>query len=941
MPAGPLLARFHEVGLRYAGREVLELPDLCLPAGAMVGLIGPDGVGKSSLLALLCGARSLQRGDIEVLGGSLRDAHHLTHLRHRVAYMPQGLGRSLYGGLSVAENLEFFGRQRGFARVWREQRARELLRATGLEEFARRPAATLSGGMKQKLALCCALLHDPELLVLDEPTTGVDPLSRVQFWALIRAIREQRAGGGSLSVVVATAYMDEARDFDWLVAMNAGRVVADGSPAALLARSGCADLEQAFVALVGAGPRDQAPPPALPPPLEGGAPVVEARELSRRFGDFTAVDRIDLSVRRGEIFGFIGSNGCGKTTTMKMLTGLLEPSGGSVRVLGRTPDARDLATRKRVGYMTQGFSLWNELSVRQNLELHARLFGLPASRRAAAVEQAAARFELQEVMDRLAARLPLGQRQRLSFAVATLHGPELLILDEPTSGVDPLAREWFWRQMQTLARRDGVTVFVSTHRMSEAQRCDRIALMHAGRVLASGTPEELTRARGAASLEQAFVEWIEASRAQTPGGARGSGPGPAPGAPGPRQASGAPPTQRPAQAPERAPAAAAQPRRRPPLLQRSLTRLFSHSWRESLELLRDPVRASLALLGSVLLLVIMGYGINLDVQHLRFAVLDRDDSSLSRDYVRYFASAREFSERAPLRSDADMRRRLRDGELALALEIPPHFGRDLQRGLSPEVGAWVDGSMPARAETVDGFVQAVHASWLARLAAERGPAGMPAQPAGIEIRYRYNPDVSSLVAMVPAIIPLLLIMIPAMLAALSVVREKELGSILNFYVGPATRLEFLLGKQLPYVALALLNAAVLWAWARWVFGVPFRGSAAAFALGTLLYVIDATALGLLMSSFLRTQTASIFATTIGTVLPAVQFSGLLDPTSSLQGLAAWVGRVYPTTHYLIVSRGTFSKGLGPADLWPQMLALALGAPVLLGAGVLLLRRQER
>ncbi len=924
---GQPLARFRGVGLRYGHREVLDLPDLSLPPVGMVGLIGPDGVGKSSLLALLCGARALQRGDVQVLGGSLRDARHLSHLRHRVAYMPQGLGRSLYGGLSVAENLDFFGRQRGFARAWREERARQLLRATGLEAFAQRPAATLSGGMKQKLALCCALLHDPDLLVLDEPTTGVDPLSRVQFWSLIRSIREQRSGRGPLSVVVATAYMDEARDFDWIVAMSGGRVVADGSPARLLQLSGCVDLEQAFVALVGAQAQAQAlaepdlEAPATPSP---DAPrVVEARGLSRSFGDFVAVDHIDLSVHRGEIFGFIGSNGCGKTTTMKMLTGLLEPTEGSVRVLGHAPDPRDLATRKRVGYMTQGFSLWPELSVRQNLELHARLFGLSARQRIQAVAQAAERFELQDVMEQWPARLALGQRQRLSFAVAMLHGPELLILDEPTSGVDPLARQWFWRQMQTLARRDGVTVFVSTHRMSEAQRCDRVALMHAGRVLAVGTPQELTRARGAASLEQAFVQWIEAPRASgagaLPASQRSAKQASAPVPPGSPQIE----------------------RRQPTLVQRSLTRLFSHSWRETLELLRDPVRASLALLGSVLLLVIMGYGINLDVQHLRFAVLDRDDSSISRDYVRDFASAREFTQRAALRSDADMRQRLRAGELALALEIPPHFGRDLQRGLAPEIGAWVDGSMPARAETVDGFVQAVHASWLARRAAQRGPQGAQAQPASIEIRYRYNPDVSSLVAMVPAIIPLLLIMIPAMLAALSVVREKELGSILNFYVGPSTRLEFLLGKQLPYVMLALLNAAVLWAWARWVFGLPFRGSTVAFGLASLLYAIDATALGLLMSSFLRTQTAAIFATTIGTVLPAVQFSGLLDPTSSLQGLGAWVGRVYPTTHYLIVSRGTFSKGLGLGDLWPQMGALMLAAPVLLGACALLLRRQER
>ena len=908
---GTCAAQLRDVELRYSRRVALQVPDLCLPAARMVGLIGPDGVGKSSLLALLAGARSLQRGEVRVLGGSLRDARHLSHLRHRVAYMPQGLGRNLYPSLSVAENLDFFGRQRGFTPASRRRREHELLLATGLAGFAGRPAGQLSGGMKQKLALCCALLHDPDLLVLDEPTTGVDPLSRVQFWQLIARIRGRRPG---MSVLVATSYMDEAQGFDWLVAMDAGRVIASGSPLELRQRSGCEDLERAFLAMLG-GRRGASAPAARAEPAPGpDAPVVvQARDLSCRFGDFVAVDRIGLSIRRGEIFGFIGSNGCGKTTTMKMLTGLLAPSGGSVRVLGHVPDARDLGLRKRVGYMTQGFSLWSELTVRQNLELHARLFGLAPGRRAAAVAQAAERFELGDVLERHPAELALGMRQRLSLAVALIHGPELLILDEPTSGVDPLAREWFWQQLQILARRDGVTIFVSTHRMNEAQRCDRIALMHAGRVLVTGTAGEIVRARGAADLEQAFVDWIDSVQPAPP----------------------AEPTN------DAAFAAEQRVRRRAGALARSATRLSSHSWREALELLRDPVRATLALVGSVLLLVIMGLGINLDVSHLRFAVLDRDASSLSRDYVRDFASAREFSERAPLRSDTELDRRLRSGELAMALEIPPGFARDVQRGLSPQVGAWVDGSMPSRAETIDGFVQAVHASWLARRVAERAAQGGPPASAGIDIRYRYNPDVSSLVAMVPAIIPLLLIMIPAMLASLSVVREKELGSILNFYVGPATRLEFLLGKQLPYVALALLNAFVLWAWAAWVFKVPFTGSPGVFALGCLLYVFDATALGLLMSSFLRTQTAAIFATTIGTVLPAVQFSGLLNPTSSLQGLAAWVGHVYPTTHFLIISRGSFSKALGLHDLAPQLLALALAAPVLLGASALLLRKQER
>ncbi|MDE2119784.1 MAG: ABC transporter ATP-binding protein, partial [Betaproteobacteria bacterium] len=574
-PAAACAARLGDVELRYGRRLALQVPSLCLPAGGMVGLIGPDGVGKSSLLALLAGARALQRGELQVLGGSLRDPRHVSHLRHRVAYMPQGLGRNLYPSLSVAENLDFFGRQRGFEAASRRAREGELLRATGLEAFADRPAGKLSGGMKQKLALCCALLHDPDLLVLDEPTTGVDPLSRVQFWQLVQRIRARRPG---MSVVVATSYMDEAQDFDWLAAMDAGRVIAEGTPEELRRRGGGGDLEQAFAALLGAGRRQITGPGeqgALPrePPGPDAPEVVQAQQLTCRFGDFVAVDHINLGVRRGEIFGFIGSNGCGKTTTMKMLTGLLAPSSGSARVLGRLPDPGDLELRKRVGYMTQGFSLWGELTVRQNLELHARLFGMPAPQRAAAVARAVERFELGDSLERHPAQLPLGMRQRLSLAVATIHGPELLILDEPTSGVDPLARDWFWQQLQSLARRDGVTIFVSTHRMNEAERCDRVALMHAGRVLVSGTPGEIVAARGAANLEQAFVQWIDAGSARPDGSL-------------PADASDTADTafagERPA-------------RRRPGLLARSATRLFSQSWREALELLRDPVRATLAL----------------------------------------------------------------------------------------------------------------------------------------------------------------------------------------------------------------------------------------------------------------------------------------------------------------------------------------------------------
>ncbi len=918
-PSGPAgapapVARLGAATHRYGNIRALDAVDLDLPAGRMVGLIGPDGVGKSTLLGLVAGARAVQEGRVEVLGGDMAAARHRHRVGPRIAYMPQGLGRNLYATLSVLENIDFFGRLFGHGRAERARRIARLLESTGLAPFAGRPAGKLSGGMKQKLGLCCALIHDPDLLILDEPTTGVDPLSRRQFWQLIDRIRAGRPG---MSVLVATAYMEEAERFDWLVAMEAGRVLATGTPRDLQARTGAASLEEAFIALLPEERRRGYRKVRIPPRdgREDGAAAIEARDLTMRFGDFTAVDHVSFRIGRGEIFGFLGSNGCGKTTTMKMLTGLLPASEGEAWLFGQKVNPHDIETRRRVGYMTQGFSLYSELTVRQNLELHARLFQVPAGAIDARVEEMARRFELLGIMDALPGALPLGQRQRLSLAVAMIHKPEMLILDEPTSGVDPVARDAFWQALVDLARRDKVTIFISTHFMNEAERCDRISLMHAGRVLVSDAPAALIARRGAATLEEAFIAHLE-----------DAGAGIAPEAAAPAEAP-APP----------APARRGEDRPRPWFDPR---RMFSYARRESLELGRDPIRATLALVGSVILLFVMGYGISMDVEDLTFAVLDRDQTAASRDYALNIAGSRYFIERAPITDYAELDRRMRAGELSLAIEIPPGFGRDLARGGPAQIGAWIDGAMPQRGETVRGYVQGMHALWLEGRAS-RLPAGASARPlVTIETRYRYNPDVKSLVAIVPAVIPLLLMLIPSMLTALSVVREKELGSIVNFYVTPVTRLEFLLGKQLPYVALAMLNFVLLTLLAVTLFGVPLKGSFAALGLATLPYVGAATAMGLLISAFMRSQIAAIFGTAVLTILPATQFSGMLDPVSSLEGIGALIGHVYPTTHYLIVARGTFSKALGFSDLHLPFAALLLAVPILLGACVAFLRKQE-
>ncbi len=904
----PPVALLEHVGQQFGATIALRDISLAIPARRMVGLIGPDGVGKSSLLSLIAGARTIEQGNVMVLGGDMRDVHHRREVCPKIAWMPQGLGKNLYHTLSVYENVDFFARLFGHDKAERELRINELLQSTGLAPFRDRPAGKLSGGMKQKLGLCCALIHDPQLLILDEPTTGVDPLSRAQFWELIDSIRQRQP---AMSVLVATAYMEEAERFDWLVAINAGEVLATGSAAELKAQTGSQTLEQAFIALLPEAQRQAHRAVVIPPRDSREEEIaIEARGLTMRFGNFVAVDHVNFRIARGEIFGFLGSNGCGKSTTMKMLTGLLPASEGEAWLFGQPVDPKDIATRQRVGYMSQAFSLYSELTVRQNLELHARLFHIPDGEIPGRVAEMCERFMLTEVEDALPADLPLGIRQRLSLAVAVIHRPEMLILDEPTSGVDPVARDMFWQLMVDLARQDQVTIFISTHFMNEAERCDRISLMHAGKVLASDTPQALVEQRGSNSLEEAFIAWLKEAQ---------------PSSPVPEE-----PTS----------AVASYSRHTTPRQAFSLRRLFSYSRREALELRRDPVRSTLALLGTVILMFIMGYGISMDVEDLRFAVLDRDQTLSSQGWSQNLAGSRYFIEQAPLHSYDELDRRMRDGELAVAIEIPPNFGRDIARGTPVQIGVWVDGAMPNRAETVRGYVQAMHLAWLQEMAGRQSSPRRDTSLISIETRYRYNPDVKSLPAIVPAVIPLLLMMIPAMLSALSVVREKELGSIINLYVTPTTRSEFLLGKQLPYIVLGMFNFFLLCALSVFVFGVAHKGSFLTLTLAALLYVTIATGLGLLISTFMKSQIAAIFGTAIITLIPATQFSGMIDPVASLEGPGRWIGQIYPTSHFLTIARGTFSKALNISDLWGSFIPLLIAVPLVLGLSVLLLKKQE-
>ena len=1012
---------------RYGKTLALDGVSLDIPKGATVGLIGPDGVGKSTLLSLMAGVKVIQDGRVEVLGGDMADKDVRRDLSHRIAFMPQGLGRNLYPTLSVYENIDFHARLFGLDGQERTRQIARLMEATRLAPFSGRAAGKLSGGMKQKLSLCCALVHSPDLLILDEPTTGVDPLSRRQFWALVDDLRREHAG---MTVIVATAYIEEAQRFERLLAMDAGRLLENKPTADVLADYGTDVLEEAYVKMLppekqqGSGGLDITP--FVPDP--DAPPAMEAHGLTKRFGAFTAVDHVSFTIQKGEIFGFLGSNGCGKSTTMKMLTGLLEATEGAATLLGKPIDAGGLDTKMRVGYMSQAFSLYEELSVRRNLDLHARLYQMGA-KGAAAVEEALQQFDLADVADTAPASLPLGIRQRLQLAAACLHHPEVLILDEPTSGVDPAARDMFWRHLLKLSREDKITIFVSTHFMNEAARCDRISFMHKGRVLAVGTPAELAARQNAPDLEEAFVQYLieaeggegeerssrqEAAQseseqrefrqntdgvrepsshtlpAETPavgysaqatyaeGGTddryfelsddlQGKDTGSSETRNGVReQGSHTLPAETPAvgcvaQAthvegesdnghsqfsddPEKHHPRSSEIPSVTPDTQNFKYR-FSMIWtfarREAKELLRDKIRLFFAVFGPLIIMASVSWGISFDVRNLKFAVYDRDQTAASRELVEYFDGSRYFLQQPPIQSEAEIDTVLKSSGAILVIDIPSGFGRDLARGLKPEVSFYVDGSMPFNATNIRGYIGSLITAYTKDRIAESGlPVSLKA-PAGIEPRFMYNQDFNSINAIAPGVMMLVLMMIPAMMSAVGVVREREIGSIANFYASPAAVAQYLIGKQLPYIAVGMVNFAAMMLMIIYLFGVPLKGSFTGLAVGTFLMVSASTALGLLISCFVRSQLAAIFATAIITMIPAQTYSGFLYPLSTMEGGALIIGKTFPSSWYYTVSVGSFTKGLHTADLLHEYAAIATFAATSLILACVLLKKQEK
>ncbi|WP_109079833.1 ribosome-associated ATPase/putative transporter RbbA [Aggregatibacter aphrophilus] len=914
MSTAPFAVSVEHLSHSYGKTTALSDVTLQIPRGTTVGLIGPDGVGKSTLLSLIAGVKILQTGSVQVFGLNVAEKKARDTLSHQIAFMPQGLGKNLYLTLSIYENIDFHARLFGLNKQQRHDRIQRLLNATGLAPFAKRAAGKLSGGMKQKLSLCCALVHSPDLLILDEPTTGVDPLSRRQFWRLVDDLRQEEDG---MTVIVSTAYIDEAERFEHVLAMDNGKLIANAPTQQLIAETQSANLEESYIKLLPPEKRGGLNGFHIPPfkPEPNQPPVITANGLTKKFGDFISVDNVSFTIPKGEIFGFLGSNGCGKSTTMKMLTGLLEPTEGTATLLGQPIDASNIDTRKRVGYMSQAFSLYEELTVSQNLMLHAKLYQIPRVQWAQYVQAVMQQFDLVHLADEYPSALPLGIRQRLQLAAACLHKPEVLILDEPTSGVDPAARDMFWTYLIKLSREDKITIFVTTHFMNEAARCDRISFMHRGRVLAVDTPEALRLQKNVPTLEEAFIRYLEEQADDITAPPSGKTEKSAVGFTDVSKASA----------------------------KVGLLAWWSLVWtfavREGKELLRDRIRLFFALLGPVIMLFTMAASISFDVHPSNFTVLDYDNSSESRRFTEYFTGSGYFVRKPDIHSEQEINAVLQAAKVKLVIEIPPDFGKKVLRQQTPEVGFFIDGAFPSTAENLRGSVVGVLTQYVQESLKQQGitlPNSTLLTP-----RFVYNQDFKSIFAMTPGIIMLAMMLIPSMMTALGVVREKEIGSIMNLYGCPADTLQFLLGKQLPYIVLAFISYLIMIWISVVVFGVPVKGSMWAMTLGAIFIITASTAFGLLVSSFVKSQIAAIFATAIVVIIPTLNFSGMIYPTSTLPSHIYVIAQLFPGYWFLIICLGGFTKGLGFTDFLSSYGALLTIYAVYFCGAVVLLKKQEK
>jgi ABC-type multidrug transport system ATPase subunit/ABC-type multidrug transport system permease subunit len=941
---------------RPNGPAALDHLDARVPARAITGLVGPDGAGKTTLMRMLAGLLLPTSGDIRVFG--FDPTAQPEEIRSRIGYMPQRFG--LYEDLSVIQNLRLYAELRGVIGNEREATFERLLTFTDLKRFQGRKAGALSGGMKQKLALACALVSKPELLLLDEPSVGVDPISRRDLWKIV-----QELVADGIGVIWSTAYLDEAELCDAVILLHEGKTIFDGPPKELTDRvrsrtfqlrvadnrrkilaealrspavvdgvvqgdhvrlvlndSGARDeierfaddrclravpprFEDAFVDTLGGLPKEESLLAGTTPHRqhEGGA-VIEAKGLTKRFGNFVATDQVSFSVKRSEIFGLLGPNGAGKSTTFKMLCGLLEPSAGTARIAGIDFRRSASAARNRIGYMAQKFSLYGDLTLKQNLDFFSGVYGLSGQQRTSAIDRMIHAFGFDRYLGTPSGQLPLGFKQRLAMACALMHEPDVLFLDEPTSGVDPITRRQFWLQINGLVEK-GVTVMVTTHFMDEAEYCDRIGLVYRGKLIALDTPDALKCSVRSPDLpeptmEQTFIRIIQRfdtadepsfNQMDTQIGQKVQ--------PQIQTLTGLPMNSN--------------------AKKFSGRRLGALVRKELIQIVNDPSSILIAFILPVMLLFLFGYAVSLDSTRIRVGVVMEERSPESESLLVSLRNSPYLDVTASF-DRGFLEREMVAGRLRALLVIPIDFSRRLYSTDNPPLQIIGDGSEPNTATFAENYLEAVVSLWLQQRGME---TGAPVNKLiDVETRNWFNPSLESKNYLVPGSIAIIMTMIGTLLTALVVAREWERGTMEAMMATPVTIQELVLGKLIPYFLLGLGSMLFCTVVAVSIFHTPLRGSIVSLFLVTSLFLAGALGLGLLVSTLSKSQfVAGQFAIILG-FLPGFQLSGFLFEISSMPKIVQLLTWLFPARYFVQALQTIFLAG----DIWRIVLfnSLVLG-----------------
>jgi ABC-type multidrug transport system ATPase subunit/ABC-type multidrug transport system permease subunit len=946
------------------GRPAITQITTRIKRGSITGLVGPDGAGKTTLMRIIAGLLTITKGHLSVEG--LDPCKDTSQIRAILGYMPQKFG--LYEDLTVIENLVLYADLRG---VLEEERTRvfdELLNFTDLKRFTTRPTGKLSGGMKQKLGLACALLGHPKILLLDEPSVGVDPISRRELWKMVKTLI-----ASGITVIWSTSYLDEAELCDEVLLMNEGKLLYSGDPADLTQKMQGRSIqvqhiqgnhrlvlqhalrskevidgviqglnvrlvlkekdvppdltlldagpeailvpveprfEDGFIDILGGGPGGDSVLTKIMkqvPQFANSDAVIEAVSLTKKFGSFIAANDISFKVERGKIFGLLGPNGAGKSTTFKMMCGLLTPTSGTAKVLGIDLQKSASQARQKIGYMAQKFSLYGDLTVQQNLQFFSGIYGLVGTAQTDRIAAMVQAFNLESFLNTTTNELPLGFKQRLALACAIMHEPAVLFLDEPTSGVDPISRREFWTHINGLVEK-GVTVMVTTHFMDEAEYCDQIGLVYQGKLIAIGTPDQLkTLARSTEHPDPTMEDtFINLIMKQDEKNQ------------------------------ESATESTSVTMSTTDYLQQnsfiahhdSIRRWLAMCRKEYFQIVRDPSSILMAFVLPMIMLFIFGFGLNLDSAKIRLGIVMNDKSPDARHFENAFLYS-PYIDVIPLENQSDAAKQLTAGNIRGFVMIQPNFGvRNKQpNGIAP-VQLITDGAETNTANFVTSYATGAWLKWQELKGLET--ATPTHETVSIESRYWFNPGAISRYFLVPGSIAIIMTVIGALLTSLVVAREWESGTMEALLSTPITKMEFLLSKLVPYYLLGIISMIVCTLIAVTVLRTPFHGSILLLFILTSLFLGCALGLGLLLSTATRNQFNAAQAALNIAYLPAMMLSGFVYEIHSMPVIVQAVTYLIPARYFVSSLQTLFLAGNIDGLLFKDALFLFVSALIFLG-----------